>query len=112
MKKDIFGIVKAESVYLRSFLGGIYENLYLHGQARTICQNRAITISKKILNKYKGQKVVIGTHGAVMTMMMEYFDRQYDLDFLLKTSKPGIYRMEFDEEVLMETERLWKATPA
>jgi 2,3-bisphosphoglycerate-dependent phosphoglycerate mutase len=47
-----------------------------------------------------------------MTMMMGYFDRQYDLDFLLKTSKPDIYRMEFDEEVLIKTERLWKAIPA
>jgi 2,3-bisphosphoglycerate-dependent phosphoglycerate mutase len=81
------------------------------GESITICQNRAITILKKILNQYKGQKVVIGTHGAVMTMMMGYFDPQFDLDFLLKTSKPDIYRMEFDEEVLMKTERVWKTTP-
>jgi 2,3-bisphosphoglycerate-dependent phosphoglycerate mutase len=46
-----------------------------------------------------------------MTMMMGYFDPQFDLDFLLKTSKPDIYRMEFDEEVLMKTERVWKTTP-
>jgi len=82
------------------------------GESITNCQNRAITTLKKILNKYKGQKVAIGTHGAVMTMMMGYFDRQYDLDFLLNTSKPDIYRMEFDGEVLKETTRLWNATPA
>lgn len=69
---------------------------------------RYCLIRKKILKKYKGEKVVLGTHGAVMTLMMGYFDRQYDLEFLLKTSKPDIYRMEFNGEVLMETKRLWK----
>lgn len=82
------------------------------GESITICQNRAVTILKKILNEYKGQKVVIGTHGAIMTLMMGYFDREYDLYFLLNTSKPDIYRMEFDEEVLIKTERLWEVTPA
>lgn len=81
------------------------------GESITICQNRAIPIMKKILNEYKGRKIAIGTHGAVMTMMMGHFDRQYDLDFLLKTSKPDIYKMEFDEEVLVGTERLWRAAP-
>jgi 2,3-bisphosphoglycerate-dependent phosphoglycerate mutase len=79
------------------------------GETIAICQNRAIAVLKKIVQQNKGQKVVVGTHGAVMTLMMRYFDRQYDLEFLLRTSKPDIYRMEFNEEVLMETKRLWKA---
>jgi 2,3-bisphosphoglycerate-dependent phosphoglycerate mutase len=82
------------------------------GESITICQNRVIPIMKKILNENKGRKIAIGTHGAVMTMMMGYFDRQYDLDFLLNTSKPDIYKMEFDEEVLVGTERLWRVAPA
>lgn len=82
------------------------------GESITICHNRVIPIMKKILNENKGRKIAIGTHGAVMTMMMGYFDRQYDLDFLLNTSKPDIYKMEFDEEVLVGTERLWRAAPA
>ncbi|MFD0675598.1 MULTISPECIES: histidine phosphatase family protein [unclassified Paenibacillus] len=78
------------------------------GESITNCQNRSITTLKKILEKYKGQKVVIGTHGIVMTLMMGYFDSQYDLEFLLQTSKPDVYRMEFNEEVFMGIKRLWK----
>ncbi|RUT44458.1 histidine phosphatase family protein [Paenibacillus anaericanus] len=78
------------------------------GESITTCQKRSITTLKQILREYKGQKVVLGTHGAVMTLMMGYFDSQYDLDFLFKTSKPDIYRMEFDGEVLRETKRLWQ----
>ncbi|KGE16804.1 histidine phosphatase family protein [Paenibacillus wynnii] len=77
------------------------------GESSRICQKRSIGILKEILKKYRGQKVVIGTHGIVMTLMMGYFDSQYDLDFLLHTSKPDIYRMEFNEEDLIGTERMW-----
>lgn len=79
----------------------------LGGESITICRNRVVSALGKILEQYRGQKVVIGTHGAVMTLMMGYFDPQYDLEFLLKTSKPDIYKMEFQDEVLIETKRLW-----
>lgn len=78
------------------------------GQSLNICQNRSITTLRNILKIHKGQNIVIGTHGAIMTLMMGYFDSQYDLDFLLKTSKPDIFRMEFNEEELIEVKRLWK----
>ncbi|MEK8133075.1 histidine phosphatase family protein [Paenibacillus filicis] len=81
------------------------------GESFTNCRNRVVTILKNMISKYEGQKVAIGTHGAVMTIMMGYFDPQFDLDFLLKTSKPDIYKMEFDEGILTKTERLWRVTP-
>lgn len=72
------------------------------------CQTRSVAILKEIMNKKSGQRIVIGTHGAVMTLMMEYFDGMYDLDFLMKTSKPDVYKMIFDKEELVDVERLWK----
>lgn len=78
------------------------------GESNTDCQKRAITVLKEILNTYKGQKVVIGTHGAVMTLMMGYYDLNYDLTFLHSTSKPDIYRMEFNGQELVEVNRLWE----
>lgn len=64
---------------------------------------------KRNLNGFSRTKIVIGTHGLVMTLMMNYFDEQYDFEFLMNTSKPDIYKMEFNEEQLMNVERLWKA---
>ena len=61
-----------------------------------------------MLNIYQGRKVVVGTHGAVMALMMGYYDSKYDLNFLLHTSKPDIYRMEFNEQELMDVKRLWE----
>jgi len=77
------------------------------GESNAQCQSRSTNVLKKILLDYKGKNVVIGTHGAVMTLMMGYFDKRYDLDFLLQTSKPDVYRMEFDEHELVDVKRLW-----
>lgn len=59
------------------------------------CQKRSVAVLKDTLNQHRGHKIALGTHGAVMTLMMNYFDAKYDLSFLLQTTKPDIYRMEF-----------------
>lgn len=78
------------------------------GESVADCQRRAIAVLKEILKKNSGQKVAIGTHGAVMTLMMEHFDPQYNFDFLMKTSKPDVYKMTFEGERLLHVDRLWK----
>ncbi|KTD88500.1 histidine phosphatase family protein [Paenibacillus etheri] len=76
------------------------------GESIHACQKRSVSMLQEILNKHSGQKVVIGTHGAVMTLMMNYFDAKYDLDFLLQTTKPDIYKMEFAGGTFIGVERL------
>jgi 2,3-bisphosphoglycerate-dependent phosphoglycerate mutase len=78
------------------------------GESNSECQKRAIIVLKELLITYRGQKVVLGTHGAVMTLMMGYYDSKYDLEFLLHTSKPDIYRMQFIGQELVDVKRLWK----
>lgn len=78
------------------------------GESNADCQKRAIKVLKELLETYRDKKILIGTHGAVMTLMMGYFDSYYDLNFLLSTSKPDIYRMEFNEKgLLVNVQRLW-----
>jgi 2,3-bisphosphoglycerate-dependent phosphoglycerate mutase len=72
------------------------------------CQKRAIAILESVLNEHKGKKIAVGTHGLVMTLMMNYFDQAYDFDFLNQLSKPDIYKMEFEDLELKEVTRLWK----
>ncbi|SDO68857.1 histidine phosphatase family protein [Halobacillus aidingensis] len=77
------------------------------GESNADCQKRSIKVLKELLDTYREKEIVIGTHGAVMTLMMRYFDSTYDLDFLHSTSKPDIYRMEFNEQQLVNVERIW-----
>ena len=34
-----------------------------------------------------------------MTLMMNYFDKQYGFELLMNTSKPDIYKMEFKKTI-------------
>jgi 2,3-bisphosphoglycerate-dependent phosphoglycerate mutase len=77
------------------------------GESNAECQKRAIRVLKELLATFRNKKVVIGTHGAVMTLMMRYFDITYDLNFLYSTSKPDIYRMDFKEQELVKVQRTW-----
>ncbi|MFC0189466.1 histidine phosphatase family protein [Fictibacillus aquaticus] len=77
------------------------------GESNADCQQRAVTVLKELLNTYRDKKVVFGSHGAVMTLMMGYFNDHYDLSFLKNTTKPDIYRMEFNELELVNVQRLW-----
>lgn len=79
------------------------------GESNNACQHRAITVLQELLTTYRGRKVAIGTHGAVMTLMLAYYDQQYDLDFLLQLSKPDVYRMEFHDHTCVGVKRLWGA---
>jgi len=78
------------------------------GESYVDCQRRVVRVLKEILMDFQGHKIVIGTHGLVMTLMMNYFDNQYGLEFLMNTSKPDIYKLEFKEEQFMNVERLWR----
>lgn len=77
------------------------------GESNRACQNRAIAVILNLLTAHQGQRIAIGTHGAVMALMMEYYDQRYDLNFLLQTTKPDIYRMDFSGQKLTGIVRLW-----
>ena len=77
------------------------------GESNRDCQSRSVEVLKNIIEGNKGKKIAIGTHGNVMTMMINYFNSSYGYDFLNQTTKPDIYKMVFEELELIEVSRLW-----
>ncbi|UTE78623.1 histidine phosphatase family protein [Rossellomorea sp. KS-H15a] len=83
-------------------------NFSLEGaESNAECQRRAVALLDTLLHTHEGKKIAVGTHGAIMTLMMGHYDSRYDLDFLHSTSKPDIYRMEFNGHELVRVQRLW-----
>lgn len=88
-----------------SFQNGEY---CLEGGESTIqAQKRAIPLINKLLKDLEGKSIVVGTHGNIMTIIMNYFDEQYGFSFWESTSKPDIYELEFVQERLTNVKRLW-----
>lgn len=80
----------------------------LGGESLTAAKERVMAAFNTILEAHPGQKIAIGTHGMVMTLMLGHFDSRYDFDFLMQTSKPDIYRLTFREQRFLEAARIWK----
>ncbi|WP_235988873.1 histidine phosphatase family protein [Aquibacillus kalidii] len=80
------------------------------GESVYKAQKRAIPIIMQLLKIYQQKNIVIGTHGNIMTIIMNYFDNRYGYNFWKSTSKPDIYRLDFDNKgSLIEVERLWNS---
>lgn len=77
------------------------------GESTQEAQERAIPVIKQLIQQHKGGKIALGTHGNIMTIILNYFDKKYGYEFFEQTSKPDIYKLEFEELELTHVERLW-----
>ena len=88
----------------------VYEDFnyaFPYGESSVHAQGRAIAALKSILNEHMGKRLVIGTHGDIMTLMMNYFNKDYGHEFWMSSTMPDIYKSEFNGVVLERVERLW-----
>jgi 2,3-bisphosphoglycerate-dependent phosphoglycerate mutase len=46
------------------------------GETGYIAQERGVQSLKSVLNKYSGENIVIGTHGNIMVLIMNYYDKK------------------------------------
>ncbi|MGR3763345.1 histidine phosphatase family protein [Rossellomorea sp. NS-SX7] len=78
------------------------------GESNKEAQNRGIRSFLRILEKYEGKNVAIGTHGNIMVLIMNHFDERYGFDFWKKLEMPDIYKMTFEGKSLTGVERVWE----
>ncbi|MFJ7666805.1 histidine phosphatase family protein [Lysinibacillus sp. NPDC097195] len=78
------------------------------GESIIDVQNRAIPAIKNLLKQYEGKTIIIGTHGNIMTIIMNYFNEKYGYDFWKSTTKPDIYKLIFSQTKLVDVQRIWQ----
>lgn len=79
------------------------------GESIKEAQARSIPVIEKFLKERQGENIIIGTHGNIMTIIMNYYDHKYGFDFWNSTSKPDIYKLLFEQNKLIQVERMWDA---
>ena len=77
------------------------------GESNITAQNRGVEATLKLLKRYKGRNIVIGTHGNIMVLIMNYFDSKYDFIFWKELDMPDIYKLTFDNVTLQGVRRIW-----
>lgn len=77
------------------------------GESTRKVQERSIPMIEKLLDRYKGKSIVVGTHGNIMTIIMNYYNKEYGFNFWNSTSTPDIYKLSFVSNELRNIDRLW-----
>jgi 2,3-bisphosphoglycerate-dependent phosphoglycerate mutase len=80
------------------------------GESNMIAQKRGIKAILKVLEAYEGKNIVVGTHGNIMVLIMNYFDDKYGFSFWKDLDMPDIYKLTFDKKNLKEVNRIWNRT--
>ncbi|MEC5425876.1 histidine phosphatase family protein [Virgibacillus sp. C22-A2] len=110
-ERQLKGAYKLPEKEIQRAIKKSYENIdfnLLGGESIKDVQNRTLPIIKDLLIKYSGKTIIIGTHGNVMTIIMNYFSKEYGYDFWKNTSKPDIYKLVFSGENLEAAQRVWE----
>lgn len=108
-EKQLKGAYKLESQQIEAAIKQSFEDIdyKLHGGESTReVQNRAIPIIKELLNNATYNTIAIGTHGNILTAILNYYDREIGYYFWKVSTKPDIYIVVFNQNSLVELKRL------
>lgn len=78
------------------------------GESNRIAQQRGIHALRNVLIQYYNKNIVIGTHGNIMVLIMNYFQKEYDFTFWSNLEMPDIYKLSFDKNELIKIQRIWR----
>ncbi|MGH4125065.1 MAG: histidine phosphatase family protein [Clostridium sp.] len=112
--EDGFKERKIAEALVENFESGItklWENFnyaFEGGESNLAAQNRGVVSLNKVLSKYNGKNIVIGTHGNIMVLIMNFFDSKYNYEFWKQLSMPDIYKLSFDDNKFAGVKRIFK----
>lgn len=85
-----------------------YEFSWKGGESNRTAQKRGVNATLQLLENYSGKNIVIGTHGNLMVLIMNYFDSKYGFEFWQNLEMPDIYKLSFADKSLIQVNRIWK----
>lgn len=74
------------------------------GESNQAAKKRGVAAVLEILERYPGERIAIGTHGNLMVLVMNQFDRRYGLEFWRELAMPDIYCLIFKGTELLGVE--------
>ncbi|WP_419393994.1 histidine phosphatase family protein [Cytobacillus praedii] len=78
------------------------------GESNQTAQTRGVHATIQLLNRFEGKRIVIGTHGNIMVLIMNFFEKKYNFEFWKELSMPDIYKLEFEKEKLRTVKRIFE----
>lgn len=93
-----------------SAMNKVWENpsfCFEGGESNLVAQQRGVKALFNVIKKYVGQNIAIGTHGNMMILIMNYFDRRFDFTAWQQLDMPDIYKLSFNDMEFIEITSVW-----
>lgn len=78
------------------------------GESNLTAQKRGVQALFQVLKQYENKRIVVGTHGNIMVLIMNYFSREYDYSFWKNLQMPDIYKLIFEDNQLRTVQKIWE----
>jgi 2,3-bisphosphoglycerate-dependent phosphoglycerate mutase len=77
------------------------------GESNLEGQARGIKALKRLLVENEGKTIVIGGHGDMMTLILNYYDNVYGYETWRQMDMPDVYKLVFEKNKIVSVERIW-----
>ncbi|MBA2260422.1 MAG: histidine phosphatase family protein, partial [Acidobacteria bacterium] len=77
------------------------------GESNAAARGRGIAAVRRIVMMHRGRHVVISTHGSLLALILNGFDRAFAYDFWHSLTFPDVYELTFNDSALAGVRRLW-----
>lgn len=77
------------------------------GESNAIAQKRGTEAVMQVLKKHPNKNIVFGTHGNLLALILNAFDKSYGFDFWKQLDMPDIYKLAFEGADLKSVSRVW-----
>lgn len=89
-----------------AFTKNQWDNFDYHledGESLNEVQHRGINALNEVLKKYKGENIIIGTHGTILGAILNYFDKKYNYEFWKSMKMPDVFKLTFNDNGSLES---------
>ncbi|WP_435151664.1 histidine phosphatase family protein [Haladaptatus sp. DFWS20] len=78
------------------------------GESNLTAQERGVSALERTLEDHEDESVVVGTHGNLLTLVLNHYDDRFGFDFWNEElTMPDVYEAQFEGGEMVETECLY-----
>lgn len=77
------------------------------GESNEVAQERGVEAVERTLQRWQGKDVVIGTHGNILTLILNRYDETHNFEFWKQLTMPDIYRVTFAVNKSVRIKRIY-----
>lgn len=77
------------------------------GESNEAAQERGVDAVERTIDRWRGRDVAVGTHGNVLTLILNHYDDSYGYEFWRQLTMPDVYRATFEGDESPRIERIY-----